>query len=189
MGTSASTVHNGAARPLNDQPFNASSPGPCLVHPRGGGPYVNHSHILPSRSPLQNPGSSSDSSSPPEESDYILDSSLTDQFLSAEGALFYSEPEPPVQRSEEPEDGYRWRKYGSKTGRKASRCYYKCCHVGCTAKKITEVANNGQSTSHNVMYKESHNHDAPSVTRSVVQTQQGLRTSVLSTIAVRYSPE
>merc|ERR1712130_161211 len=42
--------------------------------------------------------------------------------------------------SEDVDDGYRWRKYGSKSAKKVNRSYYKCCHPNCSAKKITEIS-------------------------------------------------
>src|SRR3990167_3163883 len=58
-------------------------------------------------------------------------------------------------------DGYKWRKYGSKKAKGSNRAYYKCRHPNCIVKKITETITNDGSISH--YYKGEHNHPPPSV--------------------------
>ena len=63
-------------------------------------------------------------------------------------------------------DGWQWRKYGEKIvkGSPNPRSYYKCSHLGCSAKKIVERNTSGDILS--TEYKGDHTHPAPSSVKS-----------------------
>lgn len=71
-------------------------------------------------------------------------------------------------------DGWQWRKYGEKIvkGSPNPRSYYKCSHLGCSAKKIVERNGGGDILS--TEYKGDHSHPAPS---SVKSSSSRVRTS------------
>ena len=73
-------------------------------------------------------------------------------------------------------DGWQWRKYGEKIvkGSPNPRSYYKCSHLGCSAKKIVERNSCGDILS--TEYKGNHSHPAPS---SVKSASSRVRTSKL----------
>ncbi|XP_055823419.1 probable WRKY transcription factor 20 [Solanum dulcamara] len=82
------------------------------------------------------------------------DTSVQD-LASDQGVTPSSEPEKPS------EDGYNWRKYGQKLirGNEFTRCYYKCSHPNCLAKKQVERSHDGHIT--NIHYVAKHEHPKP----------------------------
>lgn len=60
-----------------------------------------------------------------------------------------------------PDDGYNWRKYGTKRvqGSENPRSYYRCTHPNCPTKKKVERSSEGQVTE--IVYKGAHSHPKP----------------------------
>ncbi|MQM06742.1 hypothetical protein Taro_039566 [Colocasia esculenta] len=70
------------------------------------------------------------------------------------------------------DDGYNWRKYGQKQvkGSENPRSYYKCTYPNCPTKKKVERNMEGQITE--IVYKGTHNHPKPPITRKNSSLQQ-----------------
>lgn len=64
-----------------------------------------------------------------------------------------------------PDDGYNWRKYGTKQvlGSENPRSYYRCTQPDCPTKKKVERSSDGQVTE--IVYKGAHSHPKPLFTR------------------------
>merc|ERR1712151_487579 len=96
-------------------------------------------------------------------------------------------PDPPtptvISTSGCEDDGYKWRKYGSKKAKGVSRSYYRCRHPNCTMKKVIEVMSvdrQGKTQEEErVIYKGNHNHDPPAVSRSRANSTQELKESIV----------
>lgn len=71
----------------------------------------------------------------------------------------------PSQYQKKSEDGYNWRKYGQKQakGSENPRSYYKCTFPNCPTKKKVEINLDGHVTE--IVYKGSHNHAKPQLTK------------------------
>lgn len=80
-----------------------------------------------------------------------------------------------IPKLESADDGYKWRKYGSKKSKNIHRAYFKCRYPGCNVKKVTELLLNGSGECEKPTYKGKHCHDPPTITRLSVNTNLELR--------------
>ncbi|KAE8722751.1 putative WRKY transcription factor 33 [Hibiscus syriacus] len=77
----------------------------------------------------------------------------------------YQKQSQSIRGNRKSDDGYNWRKYGQKQvkGSENPRSYYKCTYPNCPTKKKVERSLDGQITE--IVYKGSHNHPKPQLTR------------------------
>ncbi|XP_074566617.1 putative WRKY transcription factor 26 [Curcuma longa] len=144
--------------------FKSATPPPSFFSFPGTGLSLTellHSHVLFSSSSSSILPSPTTGSLPAQHLDWNFSSAISQQ-----GSDFSFQTQVRRERrSLRPDDGYNWRKYGTKPvrGTENPRNYYRCTHPNCPTKKKVESSSDGQITE--IVYNGVHSHPKPRFTR------------------------